>query len=142
MSRYDDICRLVRETDSAIWEFAQAGADVAEKAAHYDVERLLEIESSRSGQLDRILHGLQVIASLCEEQGCASVSEYAEAQGFSDAEQAYVQQLCDKLKGQLRSLQERNMNDMLHILAARQVAHSLLTEAGLLNTPTTYGPLR
>jgi len=142
MSRYNDICRLIREADNAIREFAQVGSDLAEKAIHYEVERLLEIESCRSGQLEKILYTLQMIASLCEERDCASISEYAEVQGLSDVEQAHVQHLCNKLKDQLQYLQERNMDDMLHILAARQVAHSLLAEAGLLNTPATYGPLR
>ena len=142
MNRYHEICCLLQNATEAVMEFAHSGDDLGEKAINYDADRLLEIESVRSDQLERVQGVLQALAVGCEEQGGGAISDCISTMGLSEDKQACVYHICTQLKTTLMQLQQRNMNDMLQILAARQVAHSLLMEAGMLKAPATYGPVR
>ncbi len=142
MSVYGDLCDLLRNAKDAMEMFRDTAIGLSDKATHYDVNGMLAIEASREEQLKKIQGILQAIEALCCESGHHTLKQYIDAQELPADQKACIQEMRSSFVRELQQMQQSNMDDMLYILAARQVAHSLLVESGLLNVPVTYGPVK
>lgn len=142
MSVSGDLCDLLRNAENAVKTFRDSSAGLSDMATCYDVDGMLSIEASRDAHLKRIQTILQIIETLCHESGSNTLEQYIDAQELSADKKAHIQEMRSRFAHELNQMQQSNMNDMLHILAARQVAQSLLVESGLHKVPITYGPVK